>query len=256
MRLINIIEKEINKSNNEILKKLLLDEINNINNCIKKYENILNMYPTLNEDVNKYNCYQKQKQLINELFEARKLISIDSESYIKEINRIKKIIDTEFKDNDELNKVVNNNLNYKLLFKLKNTNKFKSSYSYKKINKNNIENMQNDLTNIFFNIILIFKKFNLDTKELVNNNSIYYIINNFETKINNINAKIELLNYANQNKDESSKIVILNKKNIVEQSNILKKLDENIEFTAKDCSNRRRMFRKQEWIMTRNNLRK
>ena len=74
-----------------------------------------------------------------------------------------------------------------------------------------------------------------------------------------INAYIELLNNANRNNDEQDnlKFIVLDmKKDVQEESNVLKKIDQNEIMDMNERNKQRRMVRKQEWIMRRNNINK
>lgn len=259
MKLKNIINNEIEKTKDNSIKKLLITEFNNLENCINKYYGLLNIYPTLDNDLKSYYEYMEEKQIIDALLNTRKYMLKDFDKYISEIDNIKKLINSKYPNNEKLNKLINNNINIKLLYKIKNENIYKSQFCYKKINKNIIENFEKDLLNIYYNFLLIFRKYNLDTSILEKNNSIYALINDFEKKINNINAKIELLNNANRNKDEQDnlKFIVLDmKKDVQEESNVLKKIDQNEIMDMNERNKQRRMVRKQEWIMRRNNINK
>ena len=254
MLLKEIIDKEIKNQNNIILTELLTEQLNKIDELQIKYNKYLNMYPTLNDDLNKYYKYKEEKEIIDLVFDVRKLMTVDFDLYCKKIEDIKNIINERFPDDKILNKITNNT---KLLFKIKKNKFYKSDYSYKKINLDIIDNMEKELINIYMNIMMIYKKFNLDTSIIEKNNSIYILVNKFEKNIYAINSKIDLINYANMNISESDnlKFKVLHAKNNLEESNLLKKVNYELE-TSMNKRDKRRAFRKQNIINARNNMKK
>ena len=254
MLLKEIIDKEIKNQNNIILTELLTEQLNKIDELQIKYNKYLNMYPTLNDDLNKYYKYKEEKEIIDLVFDVRKLMTVDFDLYYKKIEDIKNIINERFPDDKILNKITNNT---KLLFKIKKNKFYKSDYSYKKINLDIIDNMEKELINIYMNIMMIYKKFNLDTSIIEKNNSIYILVNKFEKNIYAINSKIDLINYANMNISESDKLKfkVLHAKNNLEESNLLKKVNFELE-TSMNKRDKRRAFRKQNIINARNNMKK